>query len=193
MIASLNLLLGYHLKSRQLGDPKGGRHRDVRRVATPSHDNAPDAGMVVPRINGVPTAIEKDFGPAAEIHGIGIDRNADVAEIAGAIPCGNVHAPAERYGEMRKVAAYTNAFVHGIAGAAGGRGKRGQDGQALGRSRGGFTTKIHAKSDASGDIIAFDLTGGEAFDGRHFETLLDIGPDIQPRAAISRQRLRQQG
>jgi transposase len=34
------------------------------------------------------------------------------------------------------------------------------------------------------DIIAFDLIGGEAFDGRHFETLLDIGPDIQPRAVI---------
>jgi transposase len=33
-------------------------------------------------------------------------------------------------------------------------------------------------------IIAFDLTGGEAFDGRHFETLLDIGPHIQPRAVI---------
>ena len=66
----------------------------------------------------------------------------------------------------------------------GGRSKRGQEGQALGRSRGGFTTKIHAKSDASGDIIAFDLTGGEASDGRHFETLLDIGPDVQPRAVI---------
>ena len=74
----------------------------------------------------------------------------------------------------------------------GGRSKRGQEGRALGRSRGGFTTKIHAKSDAYGDIIAFDLTGGEASDGRHFETLLDIGPDIQPCAAISRQRLRQQ-
>jgi Transposase DDE domain len=66
----------------------------------------------------------------------------------------------------------------------GGRGKGGQEGQALGRSRGGFTTKIRAKSDASGDIIAFDLTGGEAFDGRLFETLLDIVPDIQPRAVI---------
>ncbi len=66
----------------------------------------------------------------------------------------------------------------------GGRRKRGQEGQALGRSRGGFTTKIHAKSDASDDIIAFDLTGGEAFDGRHFETLLDIGPDLQPRAVL---------
>jgi transposase len=64
------------------------------------------------------------------------------------------------------------------------RRQRGQEAQALGRSRGGFTTKIHAKSDASGDIIAFDLTGGEAADAPHFETLLDIGPDIQPRAAI---------
>jgi transposase len=61
--------------------------------------------------------------------------------------------------------------------------KRGQEGQALGRSRGGFTTKIHAKSNASGDI-AFDLTGGEASDARHFDVLLDIGPDIQPRAVI---------
>ena len=62
--------------------------------------------------------------------------------------------------------------------------KRGQEGQALGRSRGGFTTKIHAKSDASGGIIAFDLTGGEASDARHFETLLDIGPDVKPRVAL---------
>jgi hypothetical protein len=76
--------------------------------------------MVVTRVYRVPTAIEKDFGPGAEIHGIGINRNADVAELAGAIPRGNVHAPAERYGEMREVAAYANAFVHGIARAAGG-------------------------------------------------------------------------
>ena len=33
-------------------------------------------------------------------------------------------------------------------------------------------------------IIAFDLTGGEASDARHFETLLDIGPDVQPRAVV---------
>ena len=64
------------------------------------------------------------------------------------------------------------------------RSKRGHEGQALGRSRGGFTTKIHAKSDASGDIIAFELTGGEASDARHFDVLIDIGPDIRPRAVI---------
>ena len=66
----------------------------------------------------------------------------------------------------------------------GGWSKGGQEGQALGRSRGGFTTKIHPKSDASGDIIAFDLIRGKAFDRRHFETLLDIGLNIQPHAVI---------
>ena len=37
-----------------------------------------------------------------------------------------------------------------------------------------------------GDIIAFDLTGGEASDARHFEVLLDIRPDIRraPSSAI---------
>jgi transposase len=75
-------------------------------------------------------------------------------------------------------------FDHRARACVGRGGKRGQEGQALGRSRGGFTTKIHAKSDASGDIIAFDLTGGEASDARHFDVLIDIGPDIQPRAVI---------
>jgi hypothetical protein len=60
--------------------------------------------MVVARVYGVPTAIEKDFGPGAEIHRTDISRDADVAEIAGAIPCGNVHAPAERDREIREEA-----------------------------------------------------------------------------------------
>lgn len=62
---------------------------------------------------------------------------------------------------------------------------KGAEGQALGRSRGVFTTKIHANSGASGDIVAFDLTGGEVRDTPHLETLLDIGPDIQPRAVVN--------
>ncbi|HEY1897162.1 MAG TPA: IS5 family transposase [Terracidiphilus sp.] len=62
--------------------------------------------------------------------------------------------------------------------------KRGQNDQALGRSRGGFSTKIHLKTDFGGLPIAFHITGGEASDSRNFETLLDIGPDITPRAAL---------
>jgi transposase len=66
----------------------------------------------------------------------------------------------------------------------GGGRQRGQDGQALGRSRGGFSTKIHLKVDLDGLPLAFHLTGGEASDSRQFEILLDIGPDIPPRAVV---------
>ena len=63
--------------------------------------------------------------------------------------------------------------------------KSGQNDQALGRSRGGFSTKIHLKVDLGGLPLAFHLTGGEASDSRNFEILLDLGPDIAPRAAIT--------
>ncbi|MBB4038711.1 transposase [Microvirga flocculans] len=66
----------------------------------------------------------------------------------------------------------------------GGWGKRGQSRQALGRSRGGFSTKIHLKTDWNGDPLGFHLTGSEVSDSSHFETLLDVGPDITPRAAV---------
>jgi transposase len=61
---------------------------------------------------------------------------------------------------------------------------QGQDDQALGRSRGGFSTKIHLKVDLGGLPLSFHLTGGEASDSRNFEILLDLGPDINPRAAL---------
>jgi transposase len=73
---------------------------------------------------------------------------------------------------------------HGSGACLGRRRKRGQDGQALGRSRGGFSTKIHLKTDFGGLPIAFDLTPGQASDSRHFPVLLDLGPEIAPRAAI---------
>lgn len=66
----------------------------------------------------------------------------------------------------------------------GGRCKRGQQNQALGLSRGGFSTKIHLKFDFDGLPLAFHLTGGQASDSRNFETLLDLGPDITPRAVL---------
>jgi len=65
------------------------------------------------------------------------------------------------------------------------RRKRGQHRQALGRSRGGFSTKIHLKTDLDGNPLDFHLTGGEVSDSTQFETSLDIGPDITPRIAIT--------
>jgi transposase len=50
-----------------------------------------------------------------------------------------------------------------------------------------------AKFDFDGLPLAFDLTGGEASDSRHFEMLLDIGPDIAPRAMLADNGYRHQG
>jgi transposase len=51
--------------------------------------------------------------------------------------------------------------------------KRGQKNQALGRSCGGFTTKIHALCDALGNPLRFVLTGGERHDSTQALPLLD--------------------
>src|SRR5581483_3459883 len=53
-----------------------------------------------------------------------------------------------------------------------------------GRSRCGFSTKIHLKTDLDGQPIDFHLTGGEVNDTTQFETSLDLGPDIAPPMAI---------
>ena len=44
---------------------------------------------------------------------------------------------------------------------------------------------VVGQGDLDGLPLAFHLTGGEASDSRNFELLLDIGPDILPRAAIT--------
>ena len=54
-----------------------------------------------------------------------------------------------------------------------GRSQRGQDGQALGRSRGGFTTKLHLRCDARGLPLALVLTPGEAHETRAFADLVE--------------------
>jgi len=51
--------------------------------------------------------------------------------------------------------------------------KRGEQKQAVGRSRGGRNTKIHALADAKGCLIALLLTGGEAHDCPVAERLID--------------------
>jgi transposase len=48
----------------------------------------------------------------------------------------------------------------------------GQENQALGRSRGGFSTKIHACVDALGNPLRFLLTGGQHHDITQAEGLL---------------------
>ncbi len=63
--------------------------------------------------------------------------------------------------------------------------KGGQKHQSFGRSRGGFSTKIHLKTDLDGNPLDFHLTGGEASDSTQFATSLDLGPDIRPRVVVT--------
>jgi transposase len=50
--------------------------------------------------------------------------------------------------------------------------KRGQAAQALGRSRGGFSTKIHLKVEALGNPLTFRLTPGQQHDITQASALL---------------------
>jgi transposase len=110
-----------------------------------------------------------------------------VEALLAAQPDGDVRGLFRSAGEPERDRAFSaNVRFHHRAGACVGSGRqRGQDAQALGRSRGGFSTKIHLKTDKKGLPISFHLTGGEASDSRNFEMLLDTGPDITPRAAVA--------
>ena len=59
--------------------------------------------------------------------------------------------------------------------------KRGnQNQEALGRSRGGFSTKIHLRTNAKGDPLTFDVTGGEVHEVKGYDApmeLHDVNPD----------------
>ncbi|HZV03896.1 MAG TPA: IS5 family transposase [Gemmataceae bacterium] len=68
-------------------------------------------------------------------------------------------------GRKRTIRRHADDRLHARQGAPlGGRRKRGEQRQAIGRSRGGRNTKIHALADAKGRLIALLLTGGETHD-----------------------------
>jgi transposase len=72
-----------------------------------------------------------------------------------------------------EISGHTDDRLHARQGASfGRRGKRGEKKQAVGRSRGGRNTKIHALADAKGRLIAILLTAGEAHDCPAAERLM---------------------
>ncbi len=66
----------------------------------------------------------------------------------------------------------------------GGRRKRGTQKQGLGRSRGGFTSKIHARTNGEGLPLAFVITPGEAHDATAYDELMDLD-DARPKALLA--------
>ena len=80
---------------------------------------------------------------------------------------------------LRRRAWSALGFDHGACASTRGRGakKNGGD-QALGRSRGGWGTKIHAATLDENCAVALHLTAGHAHDGRQFEALYEsLDPD----------------
>ncbi len=51
----------------------------------------------------------------------------------------------------------------------------GQDAEALGRSRGGFSTKVHVRAEGGGKPLAFVVSGGERHESRYVAALLARG------------------
>jgi transposase len=51
----------------------------------------------------------------------------------------------------------------------------GEDSEALGRSRGGFSTKIHLRAEGGGKPIAILITAGERHEQSVLETLMETG------------------
>jgi transposase len=51
----------------------------------------------------------------------------------------------------------------------------GQEHEALGRSRGGFSTKVHVRAGGGGKPLALVVSGGERHESRYVEALLERG------------------
>lgn len=58
--------------------------------------------------------------------------------------------------------------------------KGGQDGEALGRSRGGFSTKVHVKAEGNGKPMVVLLSVGQRHDSKLFEPLIENGAVKRP-------------
>ena len=84
---------------------EGSDDGDVDCIAPARDEDTVDARRVVPGVECVTAAAKINLEPRAEVHGRVLWRNADVAEIAGAIAGRNVNAAAERDRKMREVAA----------------------------------------------------------------------------------------
>ncbi|WP_186004323.1 IS5 family transposase, partial [Gluconobacter thailandicus] len=63
-------------------------------------------------------------------------------------------------------------------------GKRGAHSEAFGRSRGGFTSKIHARCDNQGRPLGFVLTGGQVSDYQATDALMALSAP-NPRAMLA--------
>src|SRR5271155_3436577 len=95
MCAHSRLLFGDDLELGQLGRTEAGRQGDVGSVAAACNQYPTDPWPVVPRVEGIPTTLQKNLEPRTKVHRVRNQRHADITEIAGAISRRYVHAAAQ--------------------------------------------------------------------------------------------------
>src|SRR3954462_10943140 len=106
--------VGHHSESGQVRDTERCRNGHIRSVSSGRHQHPPYAWLDVASIKRPPTILQIDFEPGAEIHGGGLFRNSDIAEISGGVASGNVEGAAESDGQVLKIAADTSALGEDI-------------------------------------------------------------------------------
>src|SRR6202044_2337564 len=100
--------------------PERRADRDVDGIATSCHQYSPDPRHVVARVEGMPAPSEVCLEPGGEVHRTVGRSSAHVAEIARAIPRGNIHASAKGDSEVCEIAADTTPLVERLPGCSGG-------------------------------------------------------------------------
>ena len=86
----------------------------------------------------------------------------------------NLHKGGSQHTDLQQ-ALIDSTIARAHACAAGAAGSNAET-EALGRSKGGFTTKIYAITDALGNPLDFILTGGQASDVGQADALLQLTP-----------------
>lgn len=92
--------------------------RNVGSIAAPCDQDSGCAPGIVPWVENPPRTAEIDLHPGSEIPWRMGFRLADIAEISGAIPRGNVHASAKGDRKMGKIATHALAFIQRCVGCA---------------------------------------------------------------------------
>ena len=100
-----------HMEMRQRGRSEACCQRGVGGVPTVRHHDPTNAWDVVTGVERVPRVAQIDFDPGAEIHGCGVERDADVTEVSRCVACGNAQAPTKRNRQVREVATDALLFV----------------------------------------------------------------------------------
>src|SRR5271168_270105 len=65
-------------------------------------------------VKGVPSSLQEDLKPSAEVHRIGVTRDANITEITRGVAGGDIHAAAQGNRQMGKIAADANPLAKTI-------------------------------------------------------------------------------